>query len=151
MFLENRLQIYARDFTILIDGIAISRNSIICDFLRGRTYAISHNDFVSSLHGGERTADDLFAEITGDVNTVVLFTHKSGTSCQKWSEHLGKYHKIRIKMNISQTNSFIASGNTRGISVDEADEPRVRAETISTLPESLACIHNNNGTLFAEI
>jgi len=145
------LQSAGRYFNILIDGIAISRYSIICDFLRGRTYAISHNDFVSSLHGGERTADDLFAEITGDVNTVVLFTHKSGTSCQKWSEHLGKYHKIRIKMNISQTNSFIASGNTRGISVDEADEPRVRAETISTLPESLACIHNNSGTLFAEI
>jgi len=145
------LQSAGRDFTILIDGIAISRYSIICDFLCGRTYAISHNDFVSSLHGGEKSAEDLFAEITGDVNALVLFNHKSGTSCQKWSEHLGKYHKIRIKMNISQTNSFIAGGSTRGISVDEADEPRIRAETISTLPESLACIHNNSGTLFAEI
>ena len=145
------LQSAGRDFSILIDGIVISRYSMICDLLRGRTYAISHNDFISSLHGGERSAEDLFAEIAGSVNTVVLLNHKSGTSCQKWSEHLGKYHKIRIKMNISQTSSFIMSGNTRGISVDEADEPRVRAETISTLPDSLACIHNNRGTLFAEI
>jgi len=54
-------------------------------------------------------------------------------------------------MNISQTSSFVMSGNTRGISVEEADEPRIRAETISMLSESLACIHNNSGTLFAEI
>jgi hypothetical protein len=54
-------------------------------------------------------------------------------------------------MNISQTSQFIMSSNTRGITVDETDEPRVRAETISMMPDSLACIHNNNGTLFAEI
>ena len=147
----THLQSIGRDFSILIDGISLSRFPSICDLIRGRTYAVSNNDFISSLYGGDKSGEDLFAEIIGDVNTVVLFNHKSGTSCQKWSEHLGKYHKIKIKMNISQTSSFLMGSNTRGITVDESDEPRVRAETISMLPGSLACIHNNNGTLFAEI
>jgi len=140
-----------RDFAILIDGITLSRNKNLSDLLHGRIFAISHNDFVASLYGGEVKGDDMFVEITSGVNTIVLLNHKSGASCQKWSEYLGKYHKIKIKLNISQTSSFIAGGNTRGLTVEETDEPRVRAETISMLPDSLACVHNKNGTLFAEI
>ncbi|MCD8344921.1 MAG: hypothetical protein LUC38_03040 [Oscillospiraceae bacterium] len=41
--------------------------------------------------------------------------------------------------------------DSRGLSVEEKEEPRVRAETISRLPDGLACIHAANGTLFAEI
>lgn len=145
------LQSQGRNFSILLDGIPISRFSKTNDLLRGRTYAISHNDFVSSLFGGEKQGDDLFSEITGNVSTMVLFRHKSGTSCQKWSEHLGKYHKIRIRYNISQNSAFMNSSNSRGISVDETDEPRVRAETIGKLTDDLACIHNAEGTLFAEV
>lgn len=90
--------------------------------------------------------------VTRNVLTgVVLLNHKSGTSCQKWSEHFGKYHKIRIKMNISQAKSFLTGGNTRGISVDEEDEPRVRAETISMLLSAMACIHKRDRMLFAEV
>jgi len=73
--------------------------------LNGRTFAISHNDFVASLYGGEIKGDDMFVETTSGVNTIVLLNHKSGASCQKWSEYLGKYHKIKIKVNISQINS----------------------------------------------
>ena len=153
-FLINQLrhlQSVGRDFAILIDGVALSRFTMLSDVLRGRTFAFSHSDFVSSLYGGEKRGEDLFTEVTGDINTIVLFCHKSGTSCQKWSEHLGKYHKIKIKMSISKTSSFLTGGDTRGIQVDETDEPRVRAETISMLPGTLACIHNKNGTLFAEV
>ena len=153
-FIINQFLYYqsvGRNFAVMVDNVSLSKFTSLCELIRGRIYAISHEDFVSSLHGGDKKSDDIFAEITGGVSNVVLFNHKSGTSCQKWSEHLGKYHKIKIKMNISQTKSFAMGGNTRGISVEEADEPRVRSETISMLPDSLACIHNRNGTLFAEI
>jgi hypothetical protein len=145
------LQSQGRNFSILLDDIPVSRFPPVIDLLRGSTYAISHNDFISSLFGGEKRGEDLFSEITGNVSTIVLFRHNSGTSCQKWSEHLGKYHKIRIRYNISQNSAFMNSGDSRGISVDETDEPRVRAETIGKLPENLACIHNASGTLFAEV
>jgi hypothetical protein len=145
------LQSQGRDFSILLDDVPISRFPKATDLLRGRTYAISHNDFVASLFGGERQGNDLFSEITGNVSTLVLLRHTSGTSCQKWSEHLGKYHKIRIKYNISQNKAFMNSSDSRGISVDETDEPRVRAETLGRLPGILACIHNSEGTLFAEV
>jgi hypothetical protein len=147
----KHLQSTGKEFIIIIDGVHISKFPQICDILHGRTFAVSHNDFVSSLHGGEKTGDDLFIEISGEVRVNVLLNHKSGTSCQKWSEHLGKYHKIRIKINVTQTRGFMTGANAKGISVDEADEPRVRAETISMLPDSIACIHNKSGTLFAEI
>jgi len=145
------LQSQGRDFSILLDDIPLSRFPKASDLLRGRTYAISHNDFIASLYGGEKRGEDLFSEITGNVSTIVLFRHTSGTSCQKWSEHLGKYQKIRIRYNISQNRAFMNSSDSRGISVDETDEPRVRAETLGKLPGSLACIHNSGGTLLAEV
>ncbi len=43
------------------------------------------------------------------------------------------------------------SSNSRGLSVDEKEEPRVRAETIGKLPDGLACIHTMGGTLIAEV
>jgi hypothetical protein len=145
------LQSQGRNFSILVDDIPLSRFPKVNELLRGRVYAISHNDFVSSLFGGDRRGDEVFSEITGNVSAVVLFRHTSGTSCQKWSEHLGKYHKIRIKYNISQTSGFTNPGDTRGIWVDETDEPRVRAETLAKLPGTFACIHKPGKTLFAEV
>ena len=145
------LQQAGKDLNILIDGIALSRHPKICELIRGRVFALSNSDFISSLYGGERNGDDIFNEVTGDITTLVLLNHKSGTSCKKWSEHLGKYNKIRIKLNISQNKSWSVNSNTEGISVDEAEEPRIRAETIAMLPNSLACIHNRNGTLIAEV
>lgn len=94
---------------------------------------------------------DLFSEITGNVSAVVLFRHASGTSCQKWSEHLGTYNKIHIRYSLSQSKAFMNSNDSRGLSVEEKDEPRVRAETINKLPNGLACIHTIDGTLFAEV
>lgn len=145
------LQSQGKSFSIVLDGIPISRYEKVSDLLRGHAYAISSQDFVSSLYGGEQKGDELFSEITGCVSTIVLFRHASGTSCQKWSEHLGKYRKIRIRYNISQNNAFMNTSNSRGLSVDEADEPRIRAETIGKLADNLACIHSIDGTLIAEV
>jgi len=145
------LQSMGRNFSILLDDIPVSRFPQINDLLRGKTYAISHNDFISSLFCGEKRGEDIFSEIAGNISTLVIFRHSSGTSCQKWSEHLGKYHKIRIRYNISQNSAFMNTSDSRGISVDETDEPRVRAETIGKLSGNLACIHNSGGTLFVEI
>ena len=145
------LQSQGKEFAVLLDSIPISRHEKICDLLRGHPYAISSQDFVSSLFGGEQRGDDLFSEITGNVNTTVLFRHASGTTCQKWSEHLGKYRKIRIRYNIAQNNAFMNTSNSRGLSVDEADEPRIRAETLGKLVDGLACIHSIDGILIAEV
>lgn len=145
------LQGQGKEFAILLDNIPISKYEKISDLLRGHPYAISNQDFISSLFGGEQRSDDLFSEITGNVNTTVLFRHASGTTCQKWSEHLGKYRKIRIRYNIAQNNAFMNTSNSRGLSVDEADEPRIRAETIGKLADGLACIHSIDGILIAEV
>ena len=145
------LQGQGKEFAILLDNIPISKYEKISDLLRGHPYAISNQDFISSLFGGEQRGDDLFSEITGNVNTTVLFRHASGTTCQKWSEHLGKYRKIRIRYNIAQNNAFMNTSNSRGLSVDEADEPRIRAETIGKLADGLACIHSIDGILIAEV
>ena len=145
------LQSQGKEFAVLLDNIPISRHEKICDVLRGRPCAISSQDFVSSLFGGEQKGDDLFSEIMGNVETTVLFRHASGSSCQKWSEHLGKYRKIRIRYNISQNNAFMNTSNSRGLSVDEADEPRIRAETLGKLANGLACIHSINGILIADV
>ena len=145
------LQSQGREFSILIDDVPISKFLKLRDLLRGRTYAISQRDFISSLHGGDINGDELFSELIGNVTTIVLFRHTSGTSCQKWSDFMGKYKKIRIRYNISQNNSFMNSSDSRGLSVDETDEPRVRSETLGKLTGSMACIYNSSGILFADV
>lgn len=145
------LQSQGKEFAVLMDNIPISKHDKITDVLRGHPYAVSCQDFVSSLFGGEQRGDDLFSEITGNVNTTVLFRHASGTTCQKWSEHLGKYRKIRIRYNISQNNAFMNTSNSRGLSVDETDELRIRAETLGKLADGVACIHSIDGVLIAEV
>ena len=145
------LQSQGREFAVLLDNLPVAKHETITTLIQGHTYALSNQDFVSSLFGGEKNGNDLFSEITGNVNTTVLFRHASGTTCQKWSDHLGKYRKIRIRYNIAQNNSFMNTGNSRGLTVDEADEPRIRAETLGKLADGLACIHNINGILIAEV
>lgn len=145
------LQSQGREFAILIDNVPLSKNPKLSELTRCKACAVSNNDFISSLYGGERRGEDLFSEITGNVSAVVLFRHASGTSCQKWSEHLGTYNKIHIRYSLSQSKAFMNSNDSRGLTVEEKEEPRVRAETISKLPTGLACIHTIDGTLFAEI
>ena len=155
-YITNQLLLYqasGREFAIILDNIMLAIYPKLCDLLRDRMFCISHSDFISSLSGGERQSNDIFAEITGTVSVLVLLNHKSITNCQKWSDHLGKYKKIKIKNQLSTQNStsFLTSGSTRGITDDETYEQRVPAETISVLPPALACVHRNQGTLFAQI
>ena len=145
------LQAQGREFAILIDNVPLSKDPKLSELTRCKACAVSNNDFISSLYGGEKRGEDLFSDITGSVSAVVLFRHASGTSCQKWSEHLGTYNKIHIRYSLSQSKAFMNSNDSRGLSVEEKDEPRVRAETINNLPNGLACIHTIDGTLFAEV
>ncbi|MDR0908311.1 MAG: hypothetical protein LBM77_00965 [Spirochaetaceae bacterium] len=148
------LQSQGRNFSILLDELPLSRFSKARDLIRGRTYSISSRDFISDISGGEKSSDELFSEITGNVNTIVLLKHTSGTSCHKWSNHFGQYHKIQVKQSIAQFNKYndmMTDGDNRSISVEEKDVPRVRAESIGKLSGSLACIQNSEGILFAEI
>ena len=147
----DMLQSQGKHLAVLLDGLPLSRYSNLSDLLRGKIYALSNNDLVSSLYGGSSRGDDLFSEITGNVATVVLFRHSSGSTCQKWSDYLGKYKKIKIRYNISQNNAYMNSSDSRGLSVDETEEPRVRAETLSKLPAATACIYCNDGILIAEV
>ncbi len=145
------LQSQGRDFAVIVDGIPLSRSKKLIELSHYRVFAVSNNDFVSSLFGGDARGEDLFSEITGNTHAIVLFRHASGTSCKKWSEHLGTYNKIHIRYSLAQNNAFMNPSNSRGLSVDEKEEPRVRAETIGKLPERLACIHTMEGILFAEV
>lgn len=145
------LQSQGREFALLVDGIPVSRSKKLVELTHYCVFAVSSSDFVASLFGGEAGGQDLFSEVTGNAGTVVLFRHASGTSCKKWSQYLGTYNKIHIRYSLSQNRAFMNSSDSRGLSVDEKEEPRVRAETIGRLPESFACIHNIGGTLFAEV
>ena len=59
--------------------------------------------------------------------------------------------KIKIRYNITQSNAFMNTSNSWGLSVNEADEPRIRAETLGKLADGLACIHSIDGILIAEV
>ena len=145
------LQSQGRKFAVLFDGIPLSKYKKVTELFRNHVYAISNQDFISSLSGNGQQGNELFTEITGSVDTAVLFRHTSGTTCQKWSEYLGKYRKIKIRYNISQTNAFMNTNNSRGVSVEETDELRIRAETLSKLTDGLACIYNIEGILIANV
>lgn len=144
------LHLQGKDFVLVIDELSPARFPSLCNLIRAGSYAICNADFISSLHGTHQ-GDDLFEELTGNVKTTVLFRHSSGSTCQRWSEHLGTYRKIRIKWGLAQNNSFMNSSNSRDLRVDEVDEPRVRAESLQALPNSVACIYTMDGILIANV
>jgi len=148
------LQSNQKSFSIIIDGIMLSKYPQLSDVLRDRTFSILHNDFIGSLASSSGKTNDLFSEISAYVSVLVLFNHNSTTNCQKWAEHLGRYKKIKIKNHISTTNSptsWLVKGSSRGITDEETTELRVPAETLSIMPPNLACIHRKEGILFAQI
>ena len=137
-----------KEFAVLVDELPFSKYSRLTDLIRGRLYAVSASDCIARLSGNN---DSLFNEIMSSVACAVIFSHHAGSSSAKWSEQLGTYHKLKIKTNYSQTASYLQNSNTEGIQIEEADEPRVSANTISMLPEGLACIHRQDGTLIAPV
>lgn len=145
------LQSQGKQFVLLLDGLSIANCSRINDLLRNCTYAVSSNDFISSISGGKVSRDELFTEITGSVTRTVLFAHSSGVSAGKWSEYLGMYKKIRIRSSISQSTSYDSMNYSKGLSVDEKDEARVPPGTFALLPPKWACIYSAEGILFAQI
>lgn len=145
------LRSQGKEFAVVIDEFQFSKYPQIMDLLRGRFYCISNQDFIASIRGGKTNGDELFSDILGNVTTLVLLKHLSGDSRKKWSEFMGTYKKIRIRYNISQNNSFINSNNSRGISVDETDEPRIRPETLEKLFGTMVCIYNTDGILIAKL
>ena len=154
----NHLLRYRADginFAVLIDDVDVSRYSRIVDLISGNPFAISSSDFVASLSRNGASGDEMFAGIMGDVSHVVAFRHVSGHSAQKWSEYMGKYHKLKIKASVSSTVIPMPIGGivspTNGVQVEESDEPRVRAETISMLPDGIACIYGSQCILISKI
>ena len=145
------LQSQGKQFVVLLDGLPIASCPRINDLLRYCTYAVSSNDFISSISGGKIPRDELFTEITGSVTRTVLFAHTSGVSAGKWSEYLGTYKKIRIRSSISNSTSYDSSNYSKGLSVDEKDEARVPPGTFALLPPKWACIYSAEGILFAQI
>lgn len=145
------LQSQGKQFVVLLDGLPIASCIRINDLLRNCTYAVSNNDFISSVSGGKIPRDELFTEITGSVKRTVLFAHTSGVSAGKWSEYLGTYKKIRIRSSISNSTSYDSTNYSKGLSMDEKDEARVPAGTFALLPPKWACIYSAEGILFAQI
>ena len=147
LFLSNQ----GKDFAVILDGIPIAKYEKLNDLFRNHTYAVSNSDFISSISGGTISKDELFSEITGSVTRTVLFCHSSGTSCQTWSDYMGKYNKIKITNSITQSSAFMNSSSTSGISVSEAETPRVSPTTLTKLNPYCACIYSAEGILFARV
>ena len=141
-----------KDFNLVIDGIEVSKHENIKDLLKLCTFAISHNDYIASLYGGNKDGEHLFTEIMGDISVTVLLNHPSGVSCEKWSEYMGKYKKLHINYNTSQQNTGIMGSNvTNGISLEEKEEPRIRGETINHIRLPTACIYRTDEILIANL
>ena len=136
---------------VILDGLPLCRIPDVQELILGGPFAISSPDFISSLYGGPQRGEDLFPKITGPVASTILFRHDSGTSCQKWSAHIGTYKKIRIRAAIGRNRAFLHEGNTHGYSVDEADEPKISADTINKLPDGMACLCRSDGILIAAV
>lgn len=140
-----------KEFALIVDSIPVGVHEEFQHLFRYSAFAISEDDFITSLFGGKNKGEDYFTELMGTVATTVLFNHNSGASCQKWSEQIGKYHKIKIRMSISQSGGLLMNNNSRGIQIDETDEPRVRAETISLLPNAMACVFRQGDALIVSV
>ena len=140
-----------RNFALILDELPFGKFGQLADIIRGQLFAISAEDVIARLSGGQNKSDELFYEVMGSVAVAAIFRQNSGASAKKWSDQLGTYHKLKVKTSFSNSRSFMNASDTQGAQVEEGDEPRIRADTINMLPDGIVCIHSADGTLVASI
>ncbi len=142
-----------QSYSMIVDGIDLGASELLTKLFSAKnlSWALSYDDFFSGL-GMHENADQLFDLILGIVSVVVLFRHFSGHSSSKWSGQLGTYRKYKVNYGMSQNIGVGLNGaGNRNISIEEEEAPRVTSNTLDNLPGNVACIHNNDETLFIDV
>lgn len=128
-------------FYIVIDSIPVSDTSNnLKHFLKSndtRASCMFVSPDVCNLE------DKDFNILTGNGTNVVIFSHSSGISANKWSEYFSEfyYSKCDITMSESKVNtSFITKTNNRGSTITEERRRCIPPEEIINLPPSRAIV-----------
>lgn len=144
-------------FNVIIDDLPIAKFPEFGDLIRGRTYAISHSDFIASLslsrskYNHENNSEELFIDLTCDAGAAVVFRHNGIASCRKWSEYFGTYRKIKIQREHTRSGGVFHYNRSDSLAEHEQDLPRVRERSISMLPDGVACVYRNEGIFIGSI
>jgi hypothetical protein len=134
------------DFSLMIDDIAFVNNDMLknalCQKSNHRNIIVSKDLY--ALTGGK---EDVFAAIVGEAEKIVLFSHNSNISCEKWSEYIGEYDKIDVTH--SRISSWFYSGRlgyskTTGQTETMRRERKVKPEQINGLSQHEAFFYDSN-------
>lgn len=137
---------------LILDDISINSNESLNRLIKSlsaRCLTTLLSPDVYSMLGGD---DNLFHTFSGNASKCIVFSHTSGTTCEKWSEIFGYYEKDKITENIAATQDFnpwgYGSANSKSYTISRERELRVKPEEISSLtPNEVYIIDRNANEL----
>ena len=133
-------------FSLMLDSIAFANNALFLSILgqATSTQIITLSDDLYALLGAR---EDIFATLVGRTDKVIVYSHSSNASCEKWSMYLGQYDKIDIANNRMagwfQSNRWAASAH-HGQTETFVREVKVKPEQIRGLMPNEAFVYDSD-------
>ncbi|MDR2720569.1 MAG: hypothetical protein LBC03_07195 [Nitrososphaerota archaeon] len=123
------------DFSFFLDDVTIANNELLKNMLCQKS---NHNNVICSkdLYALLNGKDDVFATITGEAEKIILLSHGSHFSCEKWSKYIGEYDKIDVvhNRNAGWSKSSKWGYNTnQGQTMADKREYKIKPEQINRL------------------
>ena len=133
------------NFSLLIDDVSFVNNDMLKNLLCQKS---NHKNIIVSkdlyaLTGGK---EDIFSTLIGEADKTVLFSHGSGTSCDKWSKYTGEYEKIDVSYNNNagwNQSSKLGYNTNSGQTETIKREYKIKPEQINRLSQNEAFIYDN--------
>ena len=151
MFMElyftalKRMKATGRSFMVIVDSLGMPedkkssiRELLLSDDSRVPTVCVSAD--TTTMPG--LTSED-FARLVGGETNVVVFSHQSGSSADKWSEYFGEYYHVKRDESIGYSKdnlSILRKTNTRSVTIGEERRRRILPEQVTNLPPGCAII-----------
>lgn len=137
IFYQLRLALqHGMAYTLIIDSLPLASNEMYMNFIKsasGKVNRLIATDDLYAMLGGD---DNLFSALVGNIDTVIICSHTSGKSAEKWSEFLGRYDKYERSYNRTRGGSrspfspFSSSNNSRSVSISKNREYVVNPEQL---------------------
>lgn len=141
-----------RRIMLVLDGININSNEVLSKIIKSlssRCLITMLADDVYSMLGAD---DNLFHSIVGNASKCIVFSHRMGISCHKWSEIFGYYDIDKVSQNLGTNQNYQCDygfGSSNSISVTTNREFVVKPEELSGLAPSEVYILDRNTGEFA--
>lgn len=136
---------------LVIDTISTDSNELLGQLIKShssRCISVISSDDVYAMLGSN---DNLFSTMVGTAQKCIVYSHRTGISCGKWSDVFGYYDVDKISQNIGSNQNYQSGysyGSSNSINVNNIKEHRIKPQEIGSMtPNEVFILNGATGEL----